>query len=1054
MNIKIFGELLFEKDQNDPLLDHIIICIYGLLKEHIATLISTNKSQQKIYADIKGLIFECVNKRYLKVVNPSYIMRKNICDCLSILIISGITCSWKSSIEDLIKEANGDNPEMIFIALRAIADCDLIMNFYESKNEKENDDNYWDDNLHFHNEQKLEIKKCLIEKSEIVFNFIDKVYININKFEKNLKNRIIKAIIDLIAFWTQLNLNILKNKNITFILELINMTDDECDKFENLKSFTEVINKNILVSSNFKLYEFYDKVVENGTENEIIQVINNNIDLEEKKGIEQYLNYILQKFEEYIKIKKNENFIWVYGKIFSSILENYIYFFFDFNNQMNEKVFKWLKYFISYKKRKISWMFFSCIESMSCYISDYYRFYDANDLQKKEFSDYLMDLLFNVMNNCALSKLNQNDLSQLNKSILFKDNEFNWNMKDKNELYNNMNYDDLDYDDIDIKEYRNSAESVFYSIYTIFKEGLNKDYELLFINKLTSLINLNDENIRNNFDDNTAIKLDIILLVLKSIAKEIDNENSFEVIKILNNYIYNLSNSSYIENISIFIDYLLLINQFNDLLLVGDNIYFEKTIILLLEVSNSNINQIIIDSCYQVISNLCDEIKGKINFEKIFNYTNIFFERFQKIYNQYEINNISPLENLIRSMFYVIGINENIDNIELNKAFMPYVKNICKIITNDLHLLLEKQKCDDIILKSGIIKSYLLYKEIFCQIYSSNPVLRKEILKDFMENTLDDLITIFKLLPNDIDVFNPIINFYITNASIIAEDCINKFSLINNIFIQLLKSNRNYYQIIEFLGILYKSVLSNLNTNNNNEKYIEENKYILNNFFSLISCSIEYIKAEREFNSLFIEKIKIISYVINDVFPLLYILKEQNAVNEDIINNIVDIFDYLKNIFILLIKEKNNNLTNDNLISIVIKSVSILFNEKILKNLLIFLPNNKCEEIVIQIIVNTWNLLEIKKFNFLSSQELSQLYLQIISFNSGAFNTIFKQCISSTQKYNDTYINNICNYISFYCNNKDKIKNFITDILSTFYDKKEPDSLEFYFNQLKKKRNI
>ena len=100
----------------------------------------------------------------------------------------------------------------------------------------------------------------------------------------------------------------------------------------------------------------------------------------------------------------------------------------------------------------------------------------------------------------------------------------------------------------------------------------------------------------------------------------------------LNNYIYNLSNSSYIRNISIFIDYLLLINQFNDLLLVGDNIYFEKTIILLLEVSNSNINQIIIDSCYQVISNLCDEIKGKINFEKIFNYTNIFFERFQKRY--------------------------------------------------------------------------------------------------------------------------------------------------------------------------------------------------------------------------------------------------------------------------------------------------------------------------------------------------------------------------------------------------------------------------------------
>ena len=848
MNIKVFGELLFEKDQNDPLLDHIIICIYGLLKEHITTLVSTNKNQKRIYEDIKNLIFECVKKRYLNLDNPSYIMRKNICDCISILIISGITCSWTESIKDLIKEANTGNPEMTFIALRSIADCDLIMNFYESKNEKENDDNYWDDNLNFHNDQKLEIKNKLMENREIVFSFIKNVYMNINKFEKNLKNRIIKAIIDLFAFWTQLNLNILTNQNITFILELINMTEDECDLFEHLKSFAEVLNNNILISRNCKLYEFYDKVIENGTESEIIENINNNIDIEEKKGIDLYLDYILTKFEEYYnKTQKNENLLWVYGKIFSSILENYIYFFFDFNNKKNGKVFEWLKYFISYKKRKISWMFFNCIESMSYYITDYYRFYDANDLQKKEFSKYLMDLLINVMENCALSKLNQNDFSQLNKLILFKDNEFNWTMKDRNELYNNMNYDDLDFDDIDIKEYRNSAESVFYSIYTIFRDGLNKDYELPFIKQITSLINLEEEKTRNNLDDNTAKKLDIILLVLKSIVKDIDIDNSKEVIEILNNYIYNLSNSSYITHISIFIDYLLLINQFNNLLLIGDNKYFEKVILLLLLVSDKNdINQIIIDSCYQVLSNLCGEIKRKIEFKNIFN---VFLERFQKIYNQYEINNISPLENLIRCMFYVMGINENTENNELNNGFIPYIENIFKIINSDLNLLLQQKSNNIIKLKSGIIKSYLLYKEIFYQIYSSNPSLRKEILKNFIPIFINDLITIFNIFPNDMDVFTPIINFFISNSSIIGEDCINNFSLINNIFIQLLKSNPNYYQIIDFLGILYKTVLSNINKNKSdtNTKYIEENKYILNNFFSLISCSIDYIKAENVF---------------------------------------------------------------------------------------------------------------------------------------------------------------------------------------------------------------
>ena len=1047
MNIKVFGELLFEKNQNDPLLDHIIICIYGLLKEHITTLVSTNINQKNIYNDIKTLIFECVKKRYLNLENPSNIMRKNICDCISILIISGITCSWTTSIEDLIKEANSENQELTYIALRSIADCDLIMNFYES----ENDDNYWDDNLNFHNKQKNEIKNKLIENSELVFSFINNVYTNINKFEKNLKNRIIKSIIDLITFWTQLNLNILKNQNIyTIILELINVTEEEDDRIENLKSFAELISKSIITSRNCKLYEFYEKVDENTTDNDILQRISENIDIEEKRGIDQYLDYVLDKFDEYNRTKKkNENMLWVYGKIFSSILENYIYFFFDFNNQRNKKVFEWLQFFISYKKRKISWMFFNCIESMMYFITDYYRFYDYNINQKKEFSNYLMSLLFNVMENCAYKKLNQNDYSQLQKSILYRNNESNWTMKDKNELYNNMN-DDLDYDDIDIKEYRNSAEYVFYSIYIIFKDGLNKDFEMLFINQIISLINLNGEKTQNSSDDNNTIKLDIILLVLKSIVKGIDIECSIDIIKIINNFIYYLSNSSYITNISIFIDYLLLINQFNNLLLI-DNTYFEKAILLLLLVSDKNdINQCLVDSCYQVLENICSELKEKINFEKIFN---VFLERFIKIYNKYEINNITPLENLIRSMLYIMGLNEDNDseNKELSDKLYPYINKILEIIINDLHKSLKQQNNNNIKLKSGIIKSFLLYKDIFYQIYSSNPLLRKKIMNDFIPNSINDLITIFNLFPNDMDIFKPIIDFYINNSRIIGEDCINSFSLINNIFIQLLKSNPNYYQIIDFLGILYKYILSHIN-NKNEKNYTEENKYILDKFFTLISCSIQYIKAETSFNSTFVEKIKLITNTINDVFPCLFIPIENNQINKDIIQEIIKILDFLINNINILVKEKND-LISDNLISTVIKSVSILLNEKILSNFMISLSNNQCEELIIQIVGNSWKLLEINKFNFLSNQELSQLYSQIIKFNLGVFNTVFKQCILSTKIFNDTYINNICNYISFYYNDKDKINNFFNNVLSIVYDKKEPDSLEFYFNQLNRKRN-
>ena len=65
MNIKIFGNLFFKTDSQMKLLDHIIICIYDLLQKHIMTLIKINENQTNIYNEIKSLIFQAVDKRYL-----------------------------------------------------------------------------------------------------------------------------------------------------------------------------------------------------------------------------------------------------------------------------------------------------------------------------------------------------------------------------------------------------------------------------------------------------------------------------------------------------------------------------------------------------------------------------------------------------------------------------------------------------------------------------------------------------------------------------------------------------------------------------------------------------------------------------------------------------------------------------------------------------------------------------------------------------------------------------------------------------------------------------
>ena len=89
MSIKLFGNLFFKINKNEPILDHIIICIYDLLANYIKILVPTDTCQANIYNDFKSLIFRYINKRYLNLDNHTNIMKNFKCDCISILIISG-----------------------------------------------------------------------------------------------------------------------------------------------------------------------------------------------------------------------------------------------------------------------------------------------------------------------------------------------------------------------------------------------------------------------------------------------------------------------------------------------------------------------------------------------------------------------------------------------------------------------------------------------------------------------------------------------------------------------------------------------------------------------------------------------------------------------------------------------------------------------------------------------------------------------------------------------------------------------------------------------------
>ena len=1058
MNIKIFGSLFFKIDSNDVLIDHIIVCIFDLLKKHILTLVSTNENQINIYKDIKSLIFQCVNKRYLDLENPSYAMKNIICDCISILIISGITHSWENCIEELILNAENNKnnkPELIYICLRSISDCDLIMNFMK---EDDNDD-YWDDTLNLKKQKKLEIKDKLISKTEIIFNYINNVYMEINGYEKNLKKRIMKAIVDIIIFWTKLKLNILTNeKSISnIIMDFIQQAikEESAENVTILKSLAELFNNAIISSQNCRLYEFYGKIEENDDSiEETLEKINNNINIEEKISIEKWLNFILDILVRYKGINnKNIEVLWALSKIFSSILENCIFLFFDLKNQRNVFVFNLLEHLIS-EKRIISWMFFSTIENMMNFITDYFRFYSYNEKQKESFKELLLNILLNIMNNCSYSKLEENDFSQLQKDILFLNNESNWSTEKKNYI----NGDDVDFsiDDIDITEYRNNAEYTLCSIYLIFKSGFNSaEYEIIPINKILSLINLNIVN-NNQINESDLIKLDTLLFTLKSFIKCLNDESSSLIIKSITDFINQLINSPYIQNIRIFIDYLLLINQFSAFLIKDEEIFKNIIANLLLVTQNINNNQLLLDSCYIVMCNLCRELKNNISHIEYFS---AFLERYKILVNHYSINNNLQLENLIRSMFYSLGINENNEdnNGMLNNHDNELVSQILEIIKPFIFKNFFEKIRDISIIKKNIIKSYFLYKEIFYHISLCNKKIRSYMLNYFISNTINDLIElnedsqsinkdkIFDVFPNDEEIINSVVEFYMSISFNIVDDCPQLIPKINELFVKMLKKSLNFFKVIEFFECFYKYILKNIKETD--ENYIGINKYIFDNFMLIMKLSINYINSKININEETFNRINILLSTGIEVFPNVY-LTEMNVI---IFNNIITVIQFIFNLIDFSSKEKRKEI-NDKFISNIIKCLTELLNNNIIKLLSNFIQMDQRKELIMNILYKTFKLLNIKESGDLSIQILSLLYFQMISFDNNLFINFFSQLLISTEIFNDFHINNIIKYIKSYYQNKNNIVDFFGEIINILVSKKELDCLEFYFYRLNTKK--
>ena len=356
LNIAPFCKLFISLDENSSLLGHITVNIFGILKQNFSLLISNNPQNNNIYDEVKNLVFRCLEEKYLNMKNPEELIRRNMSDIITILILGGINYHWEECIPQLIQASiNGNTFNLYYLILRALADIDYLIHYNYSEDED------YENEIYISTGERMKIKDKLINNKDIVIKYIFYIFNMINNFaEEKYINEYICAILDIIKCWTNFGLNFLKNENIAKIAYFVM---DNC-KIKNPQKFSNLIIESINNSNNSKIYKnFYEK---GASPEKLAGKILNSIDSDEKKGLDDLLNFIFPKL---LLIKENKcpsNFpdnaynkelSKAYLNILESIIENYIYFFFNFDDP-NSVILNYYQYFIRYKNRKISSLFF------------------------------------------------------------------------------------------------------------------------------------------------------------------------------------------------------------------------------------------------------------------------------------------------------------------------------------------------------------------------------------------------------------------------------------------------------------------------------------------------------------------------------------------------------------------------------------------------------------------------------------------------------------------------------------------------------------------------
>ena len=919
--------------------------------------------------------------------NSENIMIEKICNSISILILIGLVRYWPESIEDILNFGKRNNFNT-YITVTILSDLENELN-----------------NLKIEGKLLFKMRNILIEKKELIQNFIEVIINNIEKINEKLFNKCI----DLIKSYIQFEFNILNlPKMIELILKNINKS--------NIDNISELLSECIKSSNDKKEEKEFEEILIQLEDNDYIS---KNLHFLSIKIIIDFLNEYISNNNENIDIDIKFGL----SKISSSLLENYIYLLF-IKNDISQKLFYIFYFFITNKSLKISCNFFDSINIMKTFINTEYNFCNYNNNEKNQFCEYLIEITKSLIKKCEQKKINEN------KEILLDGLKIVLNQNDMNNNNNEeIEENDFENNEISVDNYRNFCEDCFFDIFNIFAQIFKENGVNYFLENITKdfieIVNKND------FNEKNILYLESVIFCIRSTI-EVFESLKLNKIQLIQFSLF-IIKSQMIKNNFLLINFLLFLERCSIYLSENEENYLEIVNFLLKLLKKTEINNDLRQLVNIILNGLTESCLLFIPqiFEKIFNIYENNFENF-------DILNITTLvECLCNSV--TITVDNNGKNLikELNndKLFQYYniileipiskIKNFYENSKNNNNLNLKDEN-----IKYEIKKVYSVFEKIMKHGHNYDDINFQNILFENLFLSIYEYTKyIFNLYFNDFELINEIIKFFIKCTNNIQyEKLLKIFDNLNELMLNSYLKNENNFNSILVIKNIYEIILNN----HYNNKYIE---LITKNFLLLNKEIYQNILKNKNYQ---IENIENLTDLFNSLFNKLNINYKINE-NEIIILNTINIF--IESIKIIL----DNKLIN-----------------KILKSLINFVSfNNKNNDVQIIISKKINDILfillnNLNKFSSMTINSLSLLIKNLLFFDKNNILINMKKILDTNDLYK--IIPNECKliilqYLEFNYDNEKLIKNIFLDTINIINEMGQIDIFIHYQKEVENKFN-